>query len=279
MTERVLDMVPQLQAAASDAPHQEERATKAVILAGGRGTRLAPFTSILPKPLMPVGNQAILEIVVRRLADCGITDVTFCVGYLSHLIRAVFDGGAANGNHNGDTHITYVQEHQELGTAAPLALVPGLDDTFIAMNGDVLTTLDYRAFVDHHRAAGNVLTIATHHRSIKIDYGILHVDVGRRVRAFEEKPEISSVVSMGIYAMEPVIFDYLPPEGAFDFPDLVQALLDAGEPVGAYFYDGLWFDIGRQEEYSRAVEAWEEFVESGEDEDREPDPPQMRAVP
>jgi NDP-sugar pyrophosphorylase family protein len=278
MTERALDMVAQLEAAASDVPH-EKRATKAVILAGGRGTRLAPFTSILPKPLMPVGNETILEIVVRRLADCGITDVTFCVGYLSHLIRAVFDGGAANGNHNGHTQITYVQEHEALGTAAPLALVTGLDDTFITMNGDILTTLDYRDFVDHHRAAGNALTIATHQQSIKIDYGILHVDVARRVRAFEEKPEISSVVSMGIYAMEPVIFDYLPPEGSFDFPDLVHALLDAGEPVGAYFYDGLWFDIGRQEEYSRAVEAWEEFEQNGQADKPEPGSPPMRAIP
>jgi NDP-mannose synthase len=277
MTERALDLVAQLEAAASGTP-DEARSTKAVILAGGRGTRLAPFTSILPKPLMPVGNQSILEIVVGRLAECGITDVTFCVGYLSHLIRAVFDGGGANGNHRGDTSITYVQEHEALGTAAPLALVQGLDDTFIVMNGDVLTTLDYRALVEHHRTAGNVLTIATHQRSIKIDYGILHVDVTRRVRAFEEKPEISSVVSMGIYVMEPVILDYLPPDRAFDFPDLVQALLDAGEPVGAYFYDGLWFDIGRQEEYSRAVAAWEEFEESKSDENPEPDPPQMRAV-
>lgn len=279
MTERALDIVEELEAAAADAAYEELRNTKAVILAGGRGTRLAPLTSILPKPLMPVGNRAILEIVVRRLADCGITDVTFCVGYLSHLIRAVFDGGVANGNQNGDTRITYVQEQEALGTAAPLALVEGLDKTFIAMNGDVLTTLDYLAFLQHHRATGNALTIATHQRAIKIDYGILHVDVGSRVRAFEEKPEISSVVSMGIYAMEPVILDYLPPGEPFDFPDLVGALLDAGEPVGAYTYDGLWFDIGRREEYARAVAAWEELEAEEHRQASESDGPPMRAVP
>ena len=278
MTEQALDIVGELEAAASGAAYEDLGTTKAVILAGGRGARLAPFTSVLPKPLMPVGDRAILEIVVHRLADCGITDVTFCVGYLSHLIRAVFEGGSANGNHNG-TRITYVQEQEALGTAAPLALVDGLDATFIAMNGDVLTTLDYRPFLAHHRAAGNVLTIATHRRAIKIDYGILHVDVASRVQAYEEKPEISSAVSMGIYAMEPAILEYLPPGEPFDFPDLVRSLLEAGEPVGAYVYDGLWFDIGQHEEYARAVEAWEEVEESERRAKMDPDAPQMRAVP
>ncbi|HET8651925.1 MAG TPA: sugar phosphate nucleotidyltransferase [Gaiellaceae bacterium] len=259
MTDPALDMVDQLGASASGAAFEDVQNTKAVILAGGRGTRLAPFTSVLPKPLMPVGNRAILEIVVRRLADCGITDVTFCVGYLSHLIRAVFDGGAANGNHYGPTSIKYVQEQEAMGTAAPLALVDGLNDTFIVMNGDVLTTLDYRSLLGHHRSAGNVLTIATHLRTTKIDYGILHVDAGSRIQAFEEKPEILSSVSMGIYAMEPVILEYLPPGQAFDFPDLVRALLDDDQPVGAFLYDGLWFDIGRHEEYERAVTAWEDL--------------------
>ena len=279
MTDAAFDMVEQLDAAASGAAFEGLENTQAVILAGGRGTRLAPFTSVLPKPLMPVGNRAILEIVVRRLEACGITNVTFCVGYLSHLIRAVFDGGAANGNHNGSTNITYVQEHEAMGTAAPLALVEGLDDTFIAMNGDVLTTLDYRRLLEHHRSAGNVLTIATHRQTTKIDYGILHVDVTGRVRAFEEKPEIPSTVSMGIYAMEPVILDYLPPGQAFDFPELVGALLEADQPVGAYLYDGLWFDIGRHEDYERAVSAWEDLEEDEHRQELGSGASQMRAVP
>ena len=225
---------------------------KTVVLAGGRGTRLAPYTSILPKPLMPVGEQSILEIVVEQLEEVGLVDIQFSVGYLAHLVEAVFDNRA-----NGHVKITYVREHEALGTAAPLRLVEGLDSTFIVMNGDVLTTLDYRELVEYHRAQGNVLTIATHKRSIKIDYGMMHLDVMSRVRGFEEKPEIVSPVSMGIYVMEPAVLDHIPSGQYFDFPDLVRSLLAAEEQVGAYMHDGLWFDIGRQEDYERAVEAWE----------------------
>jgi len=226
---------------------------KAVVLAGGRGTRLAPYTTILPKPLMPVGERSILEIVVGQLEEAGIVDINFCVGYLAHLIQAVFEN-----RENGHVDITYVHEQHALGTAAPLRLVEELDNTFIVMNGDVLTTLDYGELVRYHRAQGNALTIATHKRSIKIDYGMLHLDVASRVREYEEKPEIASPVSMGVYVMEPSVIDHIPEEGHFDFPDLVRALLAAGEPVGAYIHDGLWFDIGRHEDYERAIDAWGE---------------------
>jgi NDP-sugar pyrophosphorylase family protein len=227
--------------------------TRAVILAGGRGTRLAPYTSVLPKPLMPVGEQAILELVVEQLEACGITDITFCVGYLAHLIQAVFDQRA-----NGHVQIRYVHEEDALGTAGPLRLVDSHDGSFVVMNGDVLTTLDFGELLRHHRRSGNVLTIATHERSIKIDYGVLHVDGegGSRVRAYEEKPEVVSSVSMGIYVMEPLAVEYVPPDTPFDFPDLVHALLGDGQPVGAYRHEGMWFDIGRQDDYEQAVELW-----------------------
>jgi mannose-1-phosphate guanylyltransferase len=126
------------------------------------------------------------------------------------------------------------------------------------MNGDVLTTLDYRELLRHHRERGNILTIATHNRSIKIDYGMLHLDVAERVQAFEEKPEIVSPVSMGIYVMDPEVLEYIPPGAKFDFPELVQTLLDRGAPVGAYRYGGTWFDIGRTDDYEQAVSAWAE---------------------
>ena len=226
---------------------------KAVVLAGGRGTRLAPYTTILPKPLMPVGERSILEIVVDQLEQAGVVDIRFSVGYLSHLIRAVFDSRPAS-----SADITYVGEKDALGTAAPLKLMKDLDSTFLVMNGDVLTTLDFGEVVRHHREQGNALTIATHARSIKIDYGILHVDVSHRVRAFEEKPEIVSAVSMGIYVMEPEVLGQIPEGRHFDFPDLVAAMLDTGLPIGAFRYDGLWFDIGRHEDYERAVLAWAE---------------------
>ena len=234
------------------------RGAKAVVLAGGRGTRLAPYTSVLLKPLMPVGERAILELVVEQLEASGITDVTFCVGYLSHLIKAVFDN-----RENGHVTIHYVHEQEALGTAGPLRLVPDLTDTFIVMNGDVLTDLDYAELVDHHREEGNALTIATCERPIKIDYGVLHLDGqlgasthGRRIVAYEEKPELVSTVSMGIYVLEPWLLEHVPPGDRFDFPDLVQSLLAAGEQVGAYQFDGIWFDIGRQEDYQLAVTSW-----------------------
>ena len=235
-------------------PNGGRASVQAVVLAGGRGTRLAPYTSILPKPLMPIGERSILELVLGQLTESGIDRVTLCVGYLAHLIEAVIGHRSPDG-----LQIRYVHEQEALGTAAPLRLVPGLDRTFIAMNGDILTTIDYRALVEHHRDMKNLITIATHERPIKIDYGVLRV--GRngssgRVVGFQEKPEMTSTVSMGIYVFEPRALEFIPTDGYFDFPQLVHALLDAGEPVGVYPYTGVWFDIGRREDYERAVEAW-----------------------
>jgi NDP-sugar pyrophosphorylase family protein len=226
---------------------------KAVILAGGRGTRLAPYTTVLPKPLMPIGDRSILEVVVGQLEDAGIVDLHFCVGYLAHLIEAVFES-----LENRDVNITYVREQEALGTAGPLRLVEGLDNTFIVMNGDVLTTIDYERLIRFHREQENVLTIATRERSIKIDYGLLHLDERSRVRAYDEKPTISSRVSMGIYVMEPEVIELVPENEYFDFPNLVTALLAQGQPVGAYEHDGLWFDIGRQQDYEDAAQVWED---------------------
>jgi NDP-sugar pyrophosphorylase family protein len=229
---------------------------RAIILAGGRGTRLAPYTSVLPKPLMPVGDRPILEIVVDQLAATGINQISLCVGYLAHVIRAVLDQRDTAG-----VEIAYVHEREALGTAAPLRLVPDLEETFLVMNGDVLTTLDYSDLVRAHRQSSNVLTIATHYRTIKIDYGMLHIDEAERVSDFEEKPEIVSPVSMGIYVMEPSVLEHIPLGSYFDFPDLVRALLQEGLPIGAYRYPGPWFDIGRHEDYAEAVEAWSRLTE------------------
>lgn len=241
---------------------------KAVVLAGGRGTRLSPFTSVLPKPLMPIGGQAILELVLGQLKNCGISEVTLCVGYLSHLIRAVIGDRTESG-----VDITYVVEREALGTAGPLRLVPELDSTFIAMNGDVLTTLDFNHLLSAHKEQGNLVTIATYERLIKIDYGVLNLGLNgssSRVLAYVEKPEMTSAVSMGIYVLEPEAISYIPETGYFDFPDLVRTLLDANEPVGAYPFDGLWFDIGRRDDYERAVSAWVGGEGAPEDEDGEP---------
>ncbi len=231
------------------------RDTRVVIFAGGRGRRLEPYTSVLPKPLMPIGNRSILEILVHQLADAGFRSLTFSVGHLSHLIRAVFDNGPSD-----RVDISWVKETEPLGTAGPLRLVSGLDATFLAMNGDLLTTLDHGALLDHHRSAGNVLTIATHQRILQSDYGVLRIDDTNgdgRVIDYDEKPTMTLNVSMGVYAVEPSALAAIPPDGPFDFPDLVEALLADGKKVGAFVHDGLWLDIGRQEDYENAVALWE----------------------
>jgi NDP-sugar pyrophosphorylase family protein len=234
-----------------------DETVRAIILAGGRGRRLEPYTSVLPKPLMPVGDRAIVEIIVDRLVECGITDITLCVGYLAHLIEAVF-----NGRPRG-ARMTYVHEETPLGTAGPLRLVEGLNGTFLLMNGDLLTDLQFDELVDLHRRAGNVLTIATHERKHVMDYGILQTEPGEfpRVTAYHEKPETSLLVSMGVYVMEPEVLDRIPTSGYFDFPQLVHRLLDDGCNVGTFPFSGFWLDIGRRDDYETALDQWQRGTE------------------
>lgn len=239
----------------------EPHGTPAVILAGGRGTRMSPFTSVLPKPLMPIDDRAVLEIVIERLASCGFRDIVISIGYLGHLIEAILGDGSTR-----DVSIEYAREQEPLGTAGPLRQIARLDRTFIAMNGDVLTNLDHAELVHHHRTAGNTMTIATHQRIARIDYGVLSLEDGRSgvhaVSGYEEKPEIPSVVSMGIYVLEPRALEFIPEDGPFDVPDLVRSLLAKGEPVGAFMFDGFWLDVGRPEDWQQAVAL---FGGSGED--------------
>jgi len=230
---------------------------KAVILAGGKGSRLAPYTTVLPKPLLPVGDCAILDVVVRQLRNDGFDDLTFAVGYLAHLIRAVFSDGSGH-----DVSIAYHEEKVPLGTAGALATVEGLDETFLAMNGDVLTALDYGELYRTHQASGNLLTIATHRRVVSTDYGVIHVNGSTgetsQVTGYEEKPEIPYVVSMGVYVAEPEILSFIPEGEHFDVPELVVSLLEAGKPVGSYLYEGFWLDIGRHDDYELAIAEYEQ---------------------
>jgi NDP-sugar pyrophosphorylase family protein len=221
---------------------------RAVILAGGSGSRLAPYTTVLPKPLMPVGDRAILDVVVRQLESAGVERITIAVGRLAHLIQAVIGDGSRYG-----LAVDYHEEDVPRGTAGPLATIDGLDDSFLMLNGDVLTTIDYTELARAHRKAGNVLTIATHERLVEIDYGVLHADDTRRVVGYDEKPTLSYTVSMGVYVLEPSVRAHVPAEGRFDLPDLVQVLLRAGERVGSFPYDGYWRDIGRRDDYEQAI--------------------------
>jgi NDP-mannose synthase len=231
---------------------------RAVILAGGKGKRLGPYTTILPKPLLPVGDRAILDVVVHQLRELGFTEVTLAVGHLAHLVRAVM----GDGSHLG-VRIDYAEEDEPLGTVGPLSRIEGLDDSFIVMNGDVLTSLDYAELIDLHQEAGNVLTIASHRRVVRSDYGVLHLDDGsgrtQAVTGFEEKPETPHVVSMGVYAMEPRALDYIEKGQYLDLPDLVLRLIDAGEKVGSFLFDGYWLDIGRPDDYERAISEFGEI--------------------
>jgi NDP-sugar pyrophosphorylase family protein len=233
-------------------------ARRAVILAGGKGSRLGPYTTVLPKPLLPIGDKAILDVVVHQLRDYGFSDLTLAVGYLAHLVRAVMGDGSTQG-----IRIAYHEEQKPLGTVGPLGTIEGLDESFLVMNGDVLTALDYAHLMDVHREAGNVLTIASHRRVVRTEYGVLHLDgpagETRLVSGFEEKPEIPYIVSMGVYVLEPHALDFVEEDVYLDLPDLVLKLLEAGESVGSYLYEGYWLDIGRHEDYEKALIEYEQL--------------------
>jgi NDP-sugar pyrophosphorylase family protein len=224
--------------------------TRAVILAGGRGTRLRPYTTVLPKPLMPVGDQPILEIVIRQLARAGFDRVTIATGHLAELIEAFFNDGSKYG-----IPIDYFRETEPLGTVGALSLIGGLDDDFLVMNGDVLTDLDYRRLIDHHRQGAQSATIATHRRQVHISLGVMHFEHQQdptRVTDYVEKPTMSYEVSMGIYCFSHRVLEHIPAGQRLDFPDLVLRLIAAGETVRAWRSEDYWLDIGRPDDYEQA---------------------------
>jgi len=225
---------------------------KAVILAGGKGTRLAPYTTVFPKPLMPVGEMPILEIIIRQLKAAGVTDIVLCVGYLSSLLEAYFGNGEKLG-----TKITYSHELEPLGTAGPLSLVSGLDDTFFVMNGDLLTTIDYRAMLKFHKAHGQVATIGVASKDIKIDLGVLEISDDRKLVNYIEKPILSYKVSMGIYLFEPDVLSEVHGKGRLDLPNLVLSLKKIGKTPMAFDSNCRWLDIGRVDDYAAASETFE----------------------
>jgi NDP-sugar pyrophosphorylase family protein len=227
---------------------------KAVILAGGRGARLAPYTTIFPKPLVPIGERPILEIIVRQLVRHGIGDIVLSVGHLGELIEAYFQNGCRK---IPGLDLSYVRECCPLGTAGPLAHIPGLTETFLVMNGDVLTTLDYRALCAFHKASGAALTIATHRKEVRIDLGVLKTNEADEVIAYQEKPAYSYDVSMGVYVYEPSVLRHIARDEYLDFPDFVLRLLRLGEKVVGFRSHDRWFDIGRKEDYELAQQEFE----------------------
>jgi NDP-mannose synthase len=225
---------------------------RAILLAGGRGTRLAPYTTVLPKPLMPVGDMPILEILLRQLHRAGIRNVTLSVGYLASLLEAYFGDGARFG-----LAIEYSLEGEPLGTAGPLALLGGIDDTFLVMNGDLLTTLDVRDLVREHRERDAIATLGLFPKEVKIDLGVIETDADGRIVDYIEKPTLNYEVSVGMYAMQPEVLEYVPRGTHLDLPDLIRRLTADGRLVVGHRFAGHWLDIGRHEDYVAAVELLE----------------------
>ena len=222
---------------------------KAVILAGGKGTRLKPYTIVFPKPLVPIDNKPILEIVIEQLKQSGITEIIMAVGHLSELIQTFFSNGGKYG-----LKIEYSREDEPLGTAGPLLNIKDrLDDTFLMMNGDILTDLDYIKLVDYHKKNNADATIALNKRNVFVDYGVVETDNNSKLTDWIEKPKIDYLVSMGIYILNPEVLKYIPANQAFDLPDLIKALINDNKLVKGFEYDGYWLDIGRPEDYEKAL--------------------------
>ena len=225
---------------------------KAVILAGGKGTRLRPYTTIFPKPLVPIGDMPILEIILRQLKNNGIKEIVLTVGHLAELIEAFFGDGRKLG-----LKITYSREDKPLGTAGPLSLIDGLDSDFIVMNGDLLTTMPYKYLVEKHKAESAMATIAVHKREVKIDLGVLRCDNASHIVEYIEKPTYHYSVSMGVYVFSPSVMQYIKKDEYLDFPDLIHILLNKKEKVYGYQSEDYWLDIGRADDYQQAIDEFE----------------------
>jgi len=222
---------------------------RAVILAGGRGVRLRPFTINFPKPLVPLGEKPIIELLMQRLNSFGVSDITLTLGHLAELVKAYFHH---RDQFSSQFKLRYVEEEEPTGTAGSLAMVDGLLDTFLVMNGDLLTDIDFDELVAFHRESRAALTIATHKRQVKIDFGVLEFGDDLSVYNYKEKPETTYYVSMGIYVYEPHVLRHIEPNRYLDLPDLVLKLVAENEKVCAFSTDCLWLDIGRPDDYERA---------------------------
>jgi NDP-sugar pyrophosphorylase family protein len=225
----------------------------AVIMAGGRGSRLRPYTTVFPKPLMPLDDRPILAVVLEQLVNAGVTGVTISVGHLAGLIESWVDHQS-----HVDVPIGFVYEDEPLGTAGALANVALPGGTFLAMNGDILTTLDFAALAGHQDAAGGaVATMATNVRTVDVQYGVVHTDERGHIARLEEKPRLSYNVSMGVYAMSPELVSLIEPGERIDFPDLLLRAIERGHDVATFPFDGYWRDIGNAGDYEQAIADFE----------------------
>jgi NDP-sugar pyrophosphorylase family protein len=222
---------------------------QAVILAGGKGKRLAPYTTILPKPLMPIDDMPILEIVLLQLKKHGFTKIVLAVGHLAGLIQAYCGDGSRWG-----LNITYSMEHEPLGTAGPLSLIDGLEENFLVMNGDLLTNIDYSDLMKLHLEKNALATVSMYNKDVPISLGVLKLDDSGNIIDYIEKPTITYKVSMGIYILNRKILDHIEKGKYLDFPVLIKQLIEENEKVVGYDFSGYRRDIGRQEDYSKVLE-------------------------
>jgi len=215
-------------------------------MAGGRGTRLAPYTTVLPKPLMPLGDRPIIDVLIRQLVGAGADQVTISVGHLGGIIEAWVR------HEDYGVPLSFLYEESPLGTAGALRNAD-VDAPFLAMNGDVLTTLPFAELMEVHRSSGATASMAVTERTIQVDYGVVHTDGVGRVATLEEKPELRHTVSMGIYAFEPHIIGYIGQGERIDFPGLLERTVAAGDTVATFPFEGYWRDIGNPGDYERAI--------------------------
>lgn len=221
---------------------------KAIILAGGKGRRLKPFTYILPKPLVPVGEKPILSILLQQLKKYGIKDVVLCVNHMAELIMSYFGRGEKLG-----VNIEYSMEEKELGTVGPLKLIKDLPDNFLVMNGDLLTDMNFIDFFNYHIKNKKLLTVSTYTRVVNIDFGVVKTS-NNIINDFIEKPNYTFKVSMGVYAFNKKVLDYVPDNEFFGFDKLMLTLLKNNVGIASYDYNGYWLDIGRPEDFEMANE-------------------------
>lgn len=229
---------------------------RAIILAGGRGTRLKPYTTVLPKPLMPIGDYPILEVIIRQLAYYGFKHITLAVNHQADIIKAFFNNGSRWG-----IHIDYSIEHKPLSTMAPLSLISDLPDNFLVMNGDILTDLNFDEFFKYHIRSKNIFTISSYERSQKLEYGVLQKNDMNQLIGFKEKPIEKIEVSMGIYMINKKVLNYIPNDKTYGFDDLMLDLIKDNCFAAIKRYDGYWLDIGKQDDYLQAVEEFDKLKE------------------
>jgi NDP-mannose synthase len=219
----------------------------AVILAGGKGTRLHPYTFTIPKPLLPVGDVPIIEVLLHQLRNSGFGRVILTLGHMAPIFTASLGDGTRFG-----LSLEYAYEDEPLGTAGPLRELQGLADDFLVMNGDILTTLSFAELMEAHRGGGAAATIAVSHREVQIDYGVVVSTEEGDLSDYVEKPTIPYEVSMGVNVLNRRAIGFIPEKERFDIPELMVALKAAGERVLCHRTDCYWQDIGRFDDYQQA---------------------------